>query len=206
MKTVIYIVTSLLILVLLFVGFGFMQDQNVSVSRSVLVQAPMDDVFDQFNNLEKRLVWSPFEAQDSTMVPVLGDITKGVGAYYTWTSEDQGPGKIKYAEVIGNQLIESELYFGEDVEEPAQGLMIFKQAEDGVNVTWEVHMDMGMNPFMRILGRYLDDMVGPSFESGLQSMKTIAEQDAIDAAVLKEAQEAAELKEMASDTAEAIIM
>lgn len=175
MKTVLYIGASLLILVVLFIGFGFMQDQQVSVSRTVLVQAPMEEVFDQFNDLEKRLVWSPFEAQDTTMITTMGNVTKGINASYSWTSEEQNPGKIKYVQVIGNQLIESELYFGEETNKPSQGLMIFKQADDGVKVTWEVHMDMGNNPFMRILGRYIDNMMGPTFESGLESMKTIAE-------------------------------
>ncbi len=175
MKALKYIGISIVILLLIFVGFGYMQDKEVSVSRSVVVNAPMEVVFDQFNNLEKRLLWSPWEAQDSTMKPKLGEITKGVGASYSWNSKESGAGKIKYSEVVENQLIQSELYFGTEDEDPGQGLMIFSQEEDGVKVTWEVHMNMGNNPFMRLMGRYIDEVVGPTFESGLQSMKEISE-------------------------------
>ncbi|UTW66801.1 SRPBCC family protein [bacterium SCSIO 12643] len=175
MKTFKYIGTSLLILVLIFVAFGFFQSKEVSVSRSIVIAAPMDIVFDQFNDLEKRIKWSPWEAQDSTMVTQLGDITKGVGASYSWTSENSGKGTIRYSEVVPHQLIQSDLLFGEPGDEPAQGLMIFAEAEDGVKVTWEVHMDMGNNPFMRIMGRYMDDIVGSTFEMGLESVKQICE-------------------------------
>jgi effector-binding domain-containing protein len=107
----------------------------------------------------------------------IGDISKGVGASYSWTSEGQGNGKIKYREVVANQLIESELYFGAPEDEPAQGLMIFAPVGDGIKVTWEVHMDMGNNPMMRIMGRFMDDMVGSTFEMGLKSVKTICEEN-----------------------------
>lgn len=177
MKTLKYIGFSLLSLSLIFVAFGMFQDQKVSVSRSIVVDAPMDNVFDQFNDLNKRLVWSPFEAQDTTMVPTLGEITKGVGAGYSWTSQETGDGKLWYKEVVPNQLIETALQFGSPEEDPAQGLIIFTEVQDGVKVTWEVHMDMGNNPIMRIIGRYMDEMVGSSFENGLNAMKEIVENE-----------------------------
>lgn len=177
MKTLKYIGFSLLSLSIIFVAFGMFQDQNVSVSRSIVVNAPVDNVFDQFNDINKRLAWSPWEAQDSTMVSTLGEITKGVGAGYSWTSEESGNGKLWYTEVVPNQLIETALQFGGPEDEPSRGLVIFKEAEDGVQVTWEVHMDMGNNPLMRIMGRYMDDIVGTTFENGLASMKDIAENE-----------------------------
>ena len=176
MKALKYIGFSLISLVLIFVIFGFFQDREVQVSRSTLIMAPMNIVFDQFNDLEKRLVWSPWEELDSTMNTTFGDITKGAGASYSWTSENSGDGKIKYREVVENQLIESELYFGNPEDKPSQGLMIFSQAEDGVKVTWEVNMDMGSNPFMRIMGRYMDELVGSTFDLGLASVKRICEE------------------------------
>ncbi len=175
MKTLKYIGLSLLSLIAIFVLFGLFQNKEVSVSRSIVINAPMNTVFDQFNDLEKRLQWSPWETLDSTMLPVLGEVTKGSGASYSWTSENQGEGTIKYSEVVENQLIQSELYFGSPEDEPAQGLMIFSSVGDGVKVTWEVHMDMGNNPIMRIVGRYMDEMVGETFELGLNAVKEICE-------------------------------
>ena len=177
MKTIKYIGFSLLSLILIFVLFGYFQPSKVSVSRTILVNAPISSVFDQFNDMDKRVKWSPWEELDSTMVSVVGDVSKGAGASYSWTSENSGTGTIKYKEVVENQLIESQLYFDSPENEPAQGLMIFAQKNDGVMVTWEVHMDLGMNPFMRIMGRFMDDMIGPTFDLGLKSVKRICESE-----------------------------
>ena len=177
MKTLKYIGFSLLSLSLIFVIFAFFQDKEVSVSRSIVVNAPIDNVFDQFNDLHKRAIWSPWEAQDSTMKTTLGEITKGVGASYSWTSEASGDGKLWYSEVVPNQLIESKLQFGSPEDEPAQALIIFSEAKDGIKVTWEVHMDMGNNPIMRIVGRYMDEMIGTTFDNGLAAMKEIVENE-----------------------------
>tara|TARA_R110002050_G_scaffold300722_2_gene471946 strand:- start:91789 stop:92811 length:1023 start_codon:yes stop_codon:yes gene_type:complete len=178
MNTLKYILLSLISLVLIFAGYGYFQDKEVSVSRSIVINAPMDDVFDQFNNIEKRVKWSPWEAMDSTMVVTVGEVSKGSGASYSWTSENSGNGTIIYKEVVPNQLIESKLYFGSMEEEPSQGLMIFTEVGDGSQVTWEVHMDMGNNPFMRIFGRFMDDMVGTTFENGLEAVKQVCETNA----------------------------
>lgn len=177
MKTLKYIGFSLLSLSIIFVIFGYFQNREVFVSRSVVVNAPVEIVFDQFNDLNKRMVWSPWEKQDSTMVNTMGDITKGLGANYSWESPANGDGKLSYTQVIPNQLIESALQFGPPEEDPAQGLMIFKEVQDGVKVTWEVHMDLGNNPVMRVMGRYINDMVGKTFENGLAHMKEIAEKE-----------------------------
>jgi hypothetical protein len=37
-------------------------------------------------------------------------------------------------------------------------------------VTWAMHADLGMNPIARVMGLFMDRMVGPTFERGLQNM------------------------------------
>lgn len=175
MKSLKYIGTSLSILLLIFLAFAYLQDKEVYISRSTVINAPMEIVFEQFNDLEKRLKWSPWEAEDSTMVATLGDITKGVGANYSWTTESSGDGSLRYTEVVAHQLIQSDLYFGLD--EPSQELLIFKPVADGIHVTWEVRTNLGNHPLMRIMGRYMEDMVAPFFESGLASVKQLSEQE-----------------------------
>lgn len=184
MKAFKYIIVSLIILTLIFIGFGYMQDKEVSVSRSIVINAPVAMIFDQFNDIEKRVKWSPWEQNDSTMVTKFGETTKGSGASYSWTSENSGNGEIYYSEVVENQLIETELRFGPDEDNPGQGLLIFSPVSDGIQVTWEMHTNMGNNPFMRLMGRYMDDIVGPTFEQGLDNVKEICENEATQAQFL----------------------
>jgi hypothetical protein len=42
-------------------------------------------------------------------------------------------------------------------------------------MTWAMKMDAGMNPLMRIMGKFMDGMVGPDFEKGLNKLKARVE-------------------------------
>jgi hypothetical protein len=44
------------------------------------------------------------------------------------------------------------------------------QQDDMSEVTWAMQADLGMNPIARVMGLFMDRMVGPTFERGLQNM------------------------------------
>jgi hypothetical protein len=46
------------------------------------------------------------------------------------------------------------------------------QRGDQSEVTWQMQADMGFNPIARIMGLFLDRMVGPTFDRGLENMAT----------------------------------
>ncbi|MEM9634295.1 MAG: SRPBCC family protein [Pseudomonadota bacterium] len=43
---------------------------------------------------------------------------------------------------------------------------------EGTLVTWSMKMDLGFNPVARILGLFMDGMVGKTFEQGLDNLET----------------------------------
>ena len=155
MKTLKYVVVSLLILAAIFALFSLLQDRHVAVSRSIVINTPVSYAFESISDMNQRAEWSPWEFKDPTMIISIGEVSKGAGASYSWTSENSGEGKVKYIEVVQNQMIESEVYFDSDGE-GSQEMFFFHKTIDGVRVDWEVHMDMGNNPIPRILGRYMD--------------------------------------------------
>ncbi len=44
------------------------------------------------------------------------------------------------------------------------------QRGDQSEVTWQMQADMGLNPIARITGLFLDRMIGPTFDRGLENM------------------------------------
>ncbi len=154
----------------LFLIYAYLQDREVSVSRSIVVHAPVDAVYNNVVDLNKRMLWSPWKQLDTTMHITLGDITKGKGASYSWTSTQSGNGKLIYSEVVPGEKIVSELHFGEG-QDASKGIFEFTPVEDGTKVTWTFKGDMGNNPFMRVMGRFMEDMLGPTFEQGLNGLK-----------------------------------
>jgi hypothetical protein len=51
----------------------------------------------------------------------------------------------------------------------------FDKVDEGTKVTWGMDTDMGMNPLAKYAGLFMDQMVGGSFEDGLNSLKQICE-------------------------------
>jgi effector-binding domain-containing protein len=51
----------------------------------------------------------------------------------------------------------------------------FTKVPEGTKVVWGMDGDAGMNPMGRFFGAMMDKMMGSTFESGLQSMKEVAE-------------------------------
>ena len=48
-------------------------------------------------------------------------------------------------------------------------------AIDGdTQVTWTMDMDLGMNPVFRVMGLFMDGMIGPNLELGLANIADVA--------------------------------
>ena len=48
----------------------------------------------------------------------------------------------------------------------------FAPEEAGTRVTWAFEFEVGMNPLLRIIGKFMDGMVGKDFEKGLARLKS----------------------------------
>ena len=173
MKALKIIGIILVSIILIVVVVGYIQPDVAKVERSTIVKAPVSVVFEQANNLEKRVKWSPWEKVDSTMTTEMGEITSGEGASYTWTSETQGSGTLTYTEVVPNEKLKSRLDFGPQGK--ADGMMTFEEAPDGVKVTWGFQTDPISNPFGRLAMAILTPQMEMMFDQGLEALKTQAE-------------------------------
>jgi hypothetical protein len=55
------------------------------------------------------------------------------------------------------------------------GSMTLEPAAAGVKVVWVDAGELGMNPVHRWFGLFLDRIIGPDFERGLNNLKRLAE-------------------------------
>ena len=176
MKALKIIGIILVSIILIVVVVGYIQPKVAQTERSIIVKAPLELVFEQANDLENRMKWSPLENSDSTITYKLGTISKGEGANYTWTSATQGSGTITYTEVIPNEKIVSKLDFGG--QSKANGVLLFENAPDGIKVTWGFATDPISNPFGRLAMAILTPQMEMMFDQGLENLKNQAEDQA----------------------------
>lgn len=171
MKVLKKILIAILVLVLILVGVAYLLPKEVKVERSAVINAPPEVVFEQINTLKNWEIWSPWHAIDPDMQITYSSTASGEGAYYEWKSANKqvGDGKLTILKSYPVDSILVEMDFGE--QGVATVSYLFEKVDDGTKVTWTMVSDMGMNPINRYMGLMMDNMVGESFEKGLENLE-----------------------------------
>jgi uncharacterized protein YndB with AHSA1/START domain len=99
---------------------------------------------------------------------------RGVGAKWSWISKTEGNGEMAFTSIEPGKRVEYSLRF-DDMDRPSQGEMTFSPAGSGTEVKWRMYGEMGGNPIHKWFAFFMDRLVGPDFESGLKSLKALAE-------------------------------
>lgn len=142
------------------------------VSRSATVNAPIETVFAQVNNLENWNAWSPWKAMDPDMKVEYGPTGVGKDAWYSWNGEEVGKGKLTITDSIANESIKTSIELGEMG--MGSGSWSFTQNGDAVDVTWGF-TSHGRHLLDKVFHLFLDGMLGPQLEGGLVALKNAAE-------------------------------
>ena len=156
---------------LLFAGPACLPDM-AQVERSIQIKAPIAVVFEQVNDLKKNEAWSPWSANDETLVTSYGATTIGKGASSSWTSENSGDGSMVITESTPYSQILIALDFKEQGK--AESYWKFSEANGEVTVTWgftQKPESIGEQFFALLI----DSFIGPYYEEGLEKLKAVAE-------------------------------
>lgn len=149
------------------------------IERSARIKASPENIYPLINDLRAFNRWNPFARKDPKMQGTYQGPVEGPGAIYDFKgSGHSGEGSI---EIVGHKPT-AEVTMQLNMRKPmkAQNLIVFSltPAEDATEVTW---LMQGKVPFVGKILHLLfsmDKMVGRDFESGLASLKSIAEQAA----------------------------
>lgn len=164
-------------IILLIVIIGLLMPSSTVIEKSIVVNAPIETVFDQVNTLTNWKKWSPWYKMDTTANITYNGPATGNGASYSWVSKnsDVGSGTLTLSDVKENEHITENMVFKDRGE--GKATMDFIKEGNGIKITWKMEMDHGWNPLMRILGAvFIKGALGKQFEDGLQGIKNAAEQ------------------------------
>ena len=122
-------------------------------ARTVLALAASGEGYQRFN---------PYKSTDPDLSITLYGPASGVGSGFHFAGKD-GKGSQTVAAVTGDAV-----HFDIDLGPMAAA------RDDGTQVTWSMQADMGFNPIGRVMGLFMDRMVGPTFERGLANLEAAA--------------------------------
>lgn len=176
MKLLLKIVIGLVALFALLAIVGFFLPREVQMQRTVTVNATPASIFEEVNRFENFNKWSPWAQIDPNTEYEYSGPKEGIGAKMAWTSDhpDVGSGSQEIVESIPNQKVTNKLIF--EGFEPSFASIIIDGKEDGTSeVTWTFDGDMGSNPIGRYFGLFMEEMLGPSYDEGLENLKKMVE-------------------------------
>ena len=144
--------------------------RHVSIERSTVVDAAPEAVIELAASNTGYQAFNPYKDLDPGLkVEMFGPAT-GVGSGFSFESKD-GAGQQIVASVTSDQVT-FDLDLG-PLGQPTQAISAV--AVDGATeVTWTMDMDLGMNPVFRVMGLFMDGMIGPNFELGLANIAEVA--------------------------------
>lgn len=155
----------------LLVLIGVFLPSEVEVERSVDIDAPASRIFPAINGMKAFNRWSPWADLDPTTQYIFEGPDRGVGSKMTWSSGTAGVGsgsQVIVASIV-NERVETEMDFGED--EKGHSTIELLPSGSGTRVRWKFRTTFGWDLFGRYFGLFLDQLLGPSYETGLNNLK-----------------------------------
>jgi len=173
MKILMWVLIALVCLVGLIVIIGFIAPSTSHVERTHTFKAPKSAIYDQISTMANWAAWSTWDRMDTNMKKTLVGPPSGVGAGYTWSSDEWevGDGKLNIIAANDDHIV-ADMFFGASGR-PSKATFAFVSDNDETRVTWSIDSDFGMNPFARVMGLFMDTMVGPNFEQSLRNIDSV---------------------------------
>lgn len=166
----VFSVIGVIILILLIVPATL--PSKFSMSRSIVIDAPVANVFTKLTDLNEYTKWNPFAEGDiENKYEVNG---AGVGGYLEWKGGKAGDGRMTFTSIEPSQKIAIKMDFYKPM--PGHGMVNWltnSKSETQTEFIWTFEQDLSY--FMRYFGLIMDSMMGKHFEKGLANYKTLME-------------------------------
>ncbi len=144
--------------------------RHVSIERTAIINAAPEAVIELAASNTGYQAFNPYKNLDPNLSVEMFGPASGVGSGFSFESKD-GAGQQTVASVTTDQVV-FDLDLG-PLGQPTQAISAV--AVDGATeVTWSMDMDLGMNPVFRVMGLFIDGMIGPNFELGLANIADVA--------------------------------
>lgn len=176
MKVLKWLLIVIAVVVVAVLGIGFVLPDTAHVERSVVVNAKPATVYTVLNGFRQFNKWSPWASLDPATQYVFEGPVIGVGAKQSWRSTDPGvgAGSQEILEAVPFERIVVKLVF-EGLDSDNLATYTLTPAGEGTQVVWSYDAVFHGNLMSRYFGLMLDRMIGPDYERGLASLKTLVE-------------------------------
>lgn len=142
---------------------------KIAVSRKILIDAPVEKVFNIVNDFSTWRAWSPWLIMDpEANVTVAADKKS-----YEWEGPRSGSGSMKIVNEKGNQSVSIDLQFLKPWKSKAKTFIQLKSIGTTTEVEWL--MDSSLPFFMFWMKKMMQTYIGMDYDRGLRLLKDYVE-------------------------------
>lgn len=180
-KVVIFIFLGIFVIILI---AGLLGPKKVRVEKSITINQPISQVFEYAADFNHMLKWNPWVEQDPQAKHTISGEPGEPGSRWTWQGESIGKGYYEIKDLVPNKKIVSDLKFIDPWESQSEDIRKFEKSSSGTKVIWVTESELSY-PIERIVGFFMDDMMGKNLEHGLKNLKQYANKQASLVPVIK---------------------
>jgi Polyketide cyclase / dehydrase and lipid transport len=156
--------------------FAATKANTFRVERAIRIQAPPAAIFAFIEDFRNWPAWSPYEKLDPAMRKTYSGAPAGTGAAYEWSGNNKaGAGRMAITSTLPASNVTIKLDFSRPFE--GHNTAEFNLVPEGgaTKVTWSVYGPQAYVAKIMTIFVSMETLVGKEFESGLASLKTVAE-------------------------------
>lgn len=168
------LLTSAVIVAVLFVVVGVFLPDHRSLQHSVETSHPIRQVFDTLNSFQRFAEWNPLRQHDPQVKYTLSGADRGVGAQLDYASsrKEIGNGSWHIAESEQDGFVRYAVYT------PSHGqnknhMLELTQRSKVVEIKWTYSVDYGWSLLGRYAGMYVDRTVGDDVKRSLNNLSNL---------------------------------
>ena len=168
------LLTSVLIVVALFVLVGVFLPDRRSMQHSVETSHPLRQSFDTLNSFKRFGDWNPLRQHDPKVTYTMSGPERGVGAQLDYASQrvEVGNGSWHITESEQDERIRYTVY-NDSHGQNKNHVVSFKQRGKIVEIDWSYSVEYGWSLPGRYAGLYVDRTVGDDIKRGLANISNL---------------------------------
>ncbi|MEL6920617.1 MAG: SRPBCC family protein [Pseudomonadota bacterium] len=154
------------------VAVPFVLPSSRTVERSAIIEAPAEKVFALVASNEGYQSFNPYKVKDDKLKITMHGPSSGVGSGFAFDGKD-GKGTQTIIALEENKSVTMQIDLG-PMGKPVSKFTLVP-TNGNTEVTWTTRSDFGFNPIGRVVGLFLDGMLGPVYELGLDELNKAAQ-------------------------------
>ncbi|AXT19703.1 polyketide cyclase [Flavobacteriaceae bacterium AU392] len=166
-------------IIALFIILAIVAPKKFNISRSIVIEKPLPEVFEYLKYIKNQEQWSPWKKKDPNMKQEYIGTDGEVGFISRWEgNKDVGTGEQEIIKITDNKSIEVQMRFYKPWKSESEASTNVQDMGNGkTKVTWGFFGKNKVPSNIFMLFFNMDKAVGGDFEEGLASLKEILEID-----------------------------